>query len=232
MELNILKLFITKTYKLLGQPLPEDFNDFASEVHSFVPRNFTADDIEKCFRMGRHGKLDDDKYLNERTFFVWIEEYRKKYFQPPFDPKMQLTESTKPTDEEIKQIMIEGVKECFLQYKRGKIDYFDRTAGGVYDFLLKNGIGAIDEVEMSAIIEKARLTVIATTKKKQWVATANDVLSDINYCKNIVKSIMNNLPNNDADSLIRIQVKRICLRKIFDKIIEIDGDISDYLNFE
>jgi hypothetical protein len=60
----------------------------------------------------------------------------------------------------------------------------------------------------------------------------------VNDCKNVIDSILGSVENGNkkplsisAKPLLSIEIKRLCLQFWFDKLIEFDLDISDYLNF-
>jgi hypothetical protein len=234
MEINKFTLFLTTIYRNANQSTPDDFRDYAREVYSRIPKNFTEEDIFKCFKMGVYKELTNYTYLSAVTFDEWIKAYRANYktkVNLTIDTAKQLEEKKKPTEEEIKREMKKWVIEVFDSYKNGIKKYYERGAVAIYEFLSKFDVIAIDDDEMDKIREKARLNVIAKEKIKQSKAKANDRLGDVNTSRNIIDSLINNLQNTSANSALALEIDRLCLAFWFDKLIEFDLDISDYLNF-
>lgn len=233
MELNVFTLFLTKTYEIARQNPPENFKEHAKEVYSRIPKSFTDEDILKCFKKGVYKELGDYSYLSAVIFNDWMVVYKKSFIkiENVVDIKHQLAENTKPTDEEIKNEMKNWIVDVFKNYKAGETKYFNRSANVIFKYLSENGVLKIDENEINKAKESAKLKVVEKTKANQLKASSNDRIGDVNTCKNILNGLLKNSGNIEAKILMDIESKRILLKKFFDKIIEFDVEIQDYLNF-
>jgi hypothetical protein len=241
MEINKFALFLTTIYQIAGQSTPDDFKIYAKEIYSRIPKTFTDADIVKCYRKGVYKELNDYNYLSAVVFDEWMKNYKAIYVNLEASDcieRKQLVEKIQPTKAQIKNDMIKWVVDVFNSYKTGETKYFLRNASSIYDYLQKYDVIGIEEADMVVIEEKARLNVITTAHKNKIKAAVNDRLGDVNDCKNVIDSILGSVENGNkkplsisAKPLLSIEIKRLCLQFWFDKLIEFDLDISDYLNF-
>jgi hypothetical protein len=228
MDSKKFKILISQCYLLAGQNIPEIVDVIALQVQNKIKDNYTDEEIEYVLDKGTYGEFGNYTGLSATVFVDWFKIYLKSDKRKFLKPQKQLPEKNKISKQEIEKIMFEATVECFNLYKNKK--NIDHRLSSLYEYLKTKKIICLTEQDFSEIYNKARENVLVETNKRLFKANSSGKLNDINILSNLIKSITNNNTSQRADTLIDLEFNRIAIKRLFDKMIEMNCDITDYLN--
>lgn len=139
----------------------ETVNDIRNHFNSL-----SLEEINTAFYEGVRGNYCDYQGINLVSFHKWLKYYKEnhhfKYVQEHIQGQKLLESQTELTDGEKEQILIDGVKRCYLTWKKSKqiVDY----GNPVFDFLKEKEKIKLTEIEWSNYMLKAKIEVTGQLK--------------------------------------------------------------------
>ena len=203
---------VAKIYEIGGFYLDETLLiNTAAEVAKDIRERFwmlSLQEITKAFNDGVRFEYGQYKNLSVVTFNTWLRFFmdsgqHHRFVMAVTGGQKQLVEKTEPTEQEIDDLMKQGLQIALETYRsKGMvIDYGNPK----YDYLVKTGVLKSDDFQRfkkSAVAElRARLNVMALDRSAETRAEAQRQLQNID-------------DDPEVDSLAKVQA----LKNYFDKL--------------
>lgn len=190
-------------------------NDKTGTITNFISDikelNISVEELKESLRQGMRGNYGEVKDISNLVLYKWVNNYLtnperidiiKKY-------ESQFSIAKELTPEEVRIKDIKCLKELFIDYKMGNINYISCFRGGWYDLLKELNAPDLADYKRFTDIAKNKLIVEESETK---VRSAKDIIA--------VKQIIQAIGSNDksVEKRIEFKAKELAVNEYFELI--------------
>lgn len=217
---------LTKAYIDAGFQLPikEAMLILAGSVADDLFTYFKTLSIKEAglaIKNGIRGEYGEFMGINVKTCHQFFKAYQESFNRNEAIRKSKMTDEpeVRPTEQQIRKIMVEACLKAFDDYKKNwnLVDY----GGAKFTFLRSIGLINLTDERYNEIMEQAKqhvtaestATIFKTGQESQAAAIAKVILKDI-----------------DKHETVKNAARLIALKEYFDYLIEFEMELTDLLN--